>query len=117
VREAFLNCFKWEPVDGQHIRSACVDIATEAMDAGTLTAKEYDSVFSKWKAQVVLYDELQLYVELPSTATDTEEIVARRAAFYGTLFACIGIPQKKEEYKFSELRTLFEVHLRFACME
>jgi hypothetical protein len=53
----------------------------------------------------------------PSTATDTEEIVARRAAFYGTLFACTGIPPKKEEYKLSELRTLFEVHLRFACME
>jgi hypothetical protein len=52
-----------------------------------------------------------------STATDTEEIVARRAAFYGTLFACTGIPPKKEEYKLSELRTLFEVHLRYACME
>jgi hypothetical protein len=48
----------------RHIRSACVDIATEAVDAGTLTAEEYDSVFSKWKAQVVLYDEPQLYVEL-----------------------------------------------------
>jgi hypothetical protein len=64
AREAFLNCFMWEPVDGQHIRSVCVDIATEAVDAGTLTAEEYDSVFSKWKAQVVLYDEPQLYVEL-----------------------------------------------------
>jgi hypothetical protein len=53
----------------------------------------------------------------PSTATDTEEIVGPRAAFYGTLFACTGIPPKKEEYKLSELRTLFEVHLRFACME
>jgi hypothetical protein len=64
AREAFLNCFTWEPVDGQHIRSACVDIATEAVDAGTLTTEEYNSVFSKWKAQVVLYDEPQLYVEL-----------------------------------------------------
>jgi hypothetical protein len=64
AREAFLNCFTWEPVDGQHIRSACVDIATEAMDAGTLIVEEYDSVFSNWKAQVVLYDEPQLYVEL-----------------------------------------------------
>jgi hypothetical protein len=51
-------------VDGQHIRSACVDIATEAMDARILAAEEYDSVFSKWKVQVVLYDEPQLYVEL-----------------------------------------------------
>jgi hypothetical protein len=53
----------------------------------------------------------------PSTATDTEEVVAQRVAFYGTLFACTGIPPKKEEYKLSELRTLFEVHLRFACIE
>jgi hypothetical protein len=53
----------------------------------------------------------------PNTAIDTEEIVARRAAFYGTLFACTGIPPKKEEYKLSELRTSFEVHLRYACME
>jgi hypothetical protein len=29
----------------------------------TLTAEEYDLVFLRWKAQVVLYDELQLYVE------------------------------------------------------
>jgi hypothetical protein len=64
VREAFLNCFMWELVDGQHIQSACVDIAMKAVDAGTLTTKEYDSMFSKWKAQVVLYDEPQLYVEL-----------------------------------------------------
>jgi hypothetical protein len=51
----------------------------------------------------------------PSTTTDTKEIVARRAAFYGTLFACTGIPPKKEEYKLSELKTLFEVPLRFAA--
>jgi hypothetical protein len=57
AREAVLNCFTWEPVDGQHIRSACVDIATEAVDAGTLTVEEYDLMFSKWKVQVVLYDE------------------------------------------------------------
>ena len=53
----------------------------------------------------------------PYTATNTEDIVAQRAAFYGTLFACTGIPPKKEEYKLSELKTLFDVHLRFACME
>jgi hypothetical protein len=43
--------------------------------------------------------------------------VGRRVAFYSTLFAYTGIPLKKEEYKLSELRTLFEVHLRFACVE
>jgi hypothetical protein len=50
AREAFLICFTWEPVDGQHIRSACLNIATKAVDARTLTVEEYDSVFSKWKA-------------------------------------------------------------------
>jgi hypothetical protein len=64
AREAFLSCFTWEPVDGQHIRSACIDIATKAMEAGTLTAEEYSLVFTKWKAQVVMYNEPQLYVEL-----------------------------------------------------
>ena len=44
-------------------------------------------------------------------ANNMEEIVAQKAAFYGTLFACTRIPPKKEEYKLSELRTLFEVHL------
>jgi hypothetical protein len=63
AREAFLNCFTWEPMD-EHIRSACIDIAMEVVDAGTLTSEEYDSVFSKWKAQMVLYNEPQLYVEL-----------------------------------------------------
>ena len=53
----------------------------------------------------------------PSMATNTEEIVAQRAAFYGILFVCIRIPSKKEEYKLSELRIFFEVHLWFACME
>jgi hypothetical protein len=47
VREAFLSCFTWEPVDGHHMRSTCVDIATKAVEAGTLTAKEYNLVFTK----------------------------------------------------------------------
>jgi hypothetical protein len=51
-------------VNGQHIRSTCVDIATEAMRVGTLTVEEYDLMFTRWKAQVMLYDEPQLYVEL-----------------------------------------------------
>jgi hypothetical protein len=37
-------------VDGQHIRSVCVDITMEAVDARTLIVEEYDLVFSKWKA-------------------------------------------------------------------
>jgi hypothetical protein len=42
----------------------------------------------------------------PNTATNTEEIIAWRGEFYGTLFACIGIPPKKEAYKLLELRTV-----------
>jgi hypothetical protein len=53
----------------------------------------------------------------PSTTEDTEAMVTDRAAFYNMLFATTGIPSKKEDYKISELRVLFEVHLRFACVE
>jgi hypothetical protein len=41
----------------------CVDKAMKEVELETLTAEEYDLVFLRWKAQVVLYDELQLYVE------------------------------------------------------
>jgi hypothetical protein len=53
----------------------------------------------------------------PSKEIDMEETVVQRAAFYSLLFAYTGIPPKKEEYKFLRLRVLFEVHLRFACVE
>jgi hypothetical protein len=53
----------------------------------------------------------------PNTTVDTEATVNDRATFYSTLFAATGIPPKKEDYKVSELRVLFEVHLRFACVE
>jgi hypothetical protein len=60
----FLKCFTWEPVDGQHIRSACIDVATAEVKAGSITTAEYESVYSRWAAQVVIYDEPWLYVEL-----------------------------------------------------
>jgi hypothetical protein len=52
-----------------------------------------------------------------STPDDTETTVEDRAAFYGTLFASTCIPPSKEEYKLSELRALFQIFLRFACLE
>jgi hypothetical protein len=52
-----------------------------------------------------------------STPDDTEVTVEDRAAFYGTLFASTGIAPSKEEYKLSELRALFQIFLRFACLE
>ena len=52
-----------------------------------------------------------------STPDDTKATVEDQAAFYGTLFASIGILPSKEEYKLSELRALFQIFLRFACLE
>jgi hypothetical protein len=51
-------------VDGQHIRSACVDVASAEMKVGNITTAEYELVYSKWAAKVVIYDEPQLYMEL-----------------------------------------------------
>jgi hypothetical protein len=53
----------------------------------------------------------------PSIAADMEAMVNDRAAFYSTLFVATGIPPKKEDYKILELRVLFDVYLRFACVE
>ena len=64
ARERFLSCFTWEPVDGQHIRAACVEIALQKMRNGSMTEAQYSELFSKWSAQVVLYDEPQLFMEL-----------------------------------------------------
>jgi hypothetical protein len=64
AREAFLNCFTWKPFDGQHIQSVCIHIKTKAVEAGILTVEEYDSVFSRWKAQVALYNEPELCMDL-----------------------------------------------------
>jgi hypothetical protein len=52
-----------------------------------------------------------------STPDDTEVTVEDRAAFYGTLFASTGIAPSKEEYKLLELRALFQIFLRLACLE
>jgi hypothetical protein len=60
----FLKYFTWEPMDGQHIRSACIDVASAEVKAGSITTVEYESVYSRWATQVVIYDEPQLYVEL-----------------------------------------------------
>ena len=53
----------------------------------------------------------------PTSKHDTESIVEDRASFYSTFFATTRILPKKEEYKLSELKTQFEVHLRLACVE
>ena len=47
----------------------------------------------------------------------TQAIVDPCARFFSTLHAATGIPPAKEDSTLSELRTKFEVYLRFACME
>jgi hypothetical protein len=64
ARGAFLRCFTWEPVDGQHIRVACQELASEDLKNGLMRADEYESLFTRWSAQVVIYDEPQQFVEL-----------------------------------------------------
>ena len=59
VRQAFLKCFTWEPIDGQHIFAACTEIAPNMTNS-----EEYQQSFSRWPAQVVVYDDPQFYMEL-----------------------------------------------------
>ena len=54
----------WEPVDGQHIRLACVDVASAELKAGSITIAEYELVCSKWAAQAVIHNKPKLYMEL-----------------------------------------------------
>ena len=53
----------------------------------------------------------------PSSHSDTQAIVDARMRFFSTLHAATSIPPMKEDSTLSELRSKFEVYLRFACME
>jgi hypothetical protein len=53
----------------------------------------------------------------PASKHDIESIVEDQANFYCMLFAATGIPPMKEDYKLSDLKIQFDVHLRFACVE
>ena len=53
----------------------------------------------------------------PSSKSDTQAIVDQRAQFYSTLFAATRMQPTKEDPTLSELKTKFDVHLRFACLE
>jgi putative transposon-encoded protein len=54
ARGVFLRCFTWEPVDGQHIRVACQELASEDLKNGLMRADEYEYLFTRWPAQVVI---------------------------------------------------------------
>jgi hypothetical protein len=56
AQDAFLRCFKWEPMDGQHVRAAHQEIAYEDLKIGIIIAKEYEALFSRWPIQVVILD-------------------------------------------------------------
>lgn len=77
ARGAFLRCFTWEPVDGQHIRAACRELASEDLKNGLMRTDEYESLFMRWPAQVVIYDEPQQFVEL-----------SRQVSMIGSFFVC-----------------------------
>jgi hypothetical protein len=62
--EVLLNCFTWEPIDGQHNQAACMDIATAKVKAKEIMATDYDSLFSSWLAHIVMYNEPQLFLKL-----------------------------------------------------
>jgi hypothetical protein len=51
-------------VDGQHIRVACQELTSEDLKNGLMRANDYESLFMRWPVQVVIYDELQQFVEL-----------------------------------------------------
>ena len=62
-RAAFLGCVKWEPVDGQHVRLACVQLARAALNEGRITQEVFDTVFARRPANFVVYNEEHLYME------------------------------------------------------
>ena len=45
--EEFLKYFTWEPMDGQHVHSECVDIASAEIKARSITIVEYELMYSK----------------------------------------------------------------------
>lgn len=47
ANKILLNCFTWEPIDGQHNQAACMGIATAKMKAKEIMATDNDFLFSR----------------------------------------------------------------------
>jgi hypothetical protein len=41
-----------------------MDMAMKELKARMMTTAEYDEMFSRWATQIVIYDKMQMYVEL-----------------------------------------------------
>ena len=61
--EDFLKNILWDTVDGQHIAYACKVLANDDVKKGKLDTESMKSVFAKWPALVVVYDDPSLYLE------------------------------------------------------
>ena len=48
-------------MDGQHILHACNVLAATELEAGQLSQVEYDSIFAKRPATIVVYDDEACY--------------------------------------------------------
>ena len=58
---SMLSNILWELVDGQHILHACNVLAVAELEAGQLSQEEYDSIFAKRPATIVVYDDEACY--------------------------------------------------------
>jgi hypothetical protein len=56
-RDALLPNVTWEPVDGQHIQHACTVLAYQDLLGGHLPRVEYETIFTKRPATVVVYND------------------------------------------------------------
>jgi hypothetical protein len=56
-RDAMLPNIIWEPVDGQHIQYACNVLAHEDYVAGHLSREDYEGIFKKRPATIVVYND------------------------------------------------------------
>jgi hypothetical protein len=56
------NRIVWQPVDGQHIVAACY-LAKEDFLQGRMTMEVYNRSYAKHKARVIMFNQLQVYIE------------------------------------------------------
>jgi hypothetical protein len=75
------NHIVWEPVDGQHIVAAC-HLAKEDFLQGRMTTEVYNRSYAKHKVRVIMFNELQVYIEA-SVRINTKEF---ERDFYTTLY-------------------------------
>ena len=75
------NHIVWEPVDGQHIVAAC-HLAKEDLLQRRMTEEVYNRSYAKHKARVIIFNQLQVYIEA-SMRISTKEF---EREFYTTLY-------------------------------